>query len=250
MIFYSLASSGLKFLQTRNPEKYNKNAERNRLRAIELERRSIQNQAVRQAQRLAALHDPTGKLFNVEPVLTLEDGTVITEAASRRRAERLLQKESTAQEGPKSSSSVPSSKEDLTQSANHQEPLINADRQAQLVRENPTVFRSKTQEKKLAKFAPRPTPPKPVIPDSVKLFDGEENWLSLWDLTDAELDRRVKRAKKQKAAGRKALRLKQQSGKAERRMARDERRRVYRDLKSEWKELKGETNTPFLIPQF
>ena len=47
------------------------------------------------------------------------------------------------------------------------------------------------------------------------------------------------REKRREAAARKALRVKQQSGKVERRMARDEKRRVYRGLKLEWGAIKG-----------
>ena len=93
--------------------------------------------------------------------------------------------------------------------------------------------------KKLAKFEPRPPPPRPVIPEHISRFEGEEDWLSLWDLEDIDLERRVIREKRRRAAERKALRTKQQSGKVERRMARDEKRKVYRDIKLKWKSIKG-----------
>ena len=73
-----------------------------------------------------------------------------------------------------------------------------------------------------------------MIPKGIKIPEGEEDWLSLWDLPDDELERRVIREKRRKAAERKALRERQKAGKAERRAARDERRRVYRELKLEW----------------
>ena len=97
---------------------------------------------------------------------------------------------------------------------------------------------SKTQQKKLEALKPRPPPPKPVLPEGIFIPEGEENFLELWDLPDTELERRVLREKRRKAAARKALRIKQQSGKAERRMARDEKRRVYRDIKLVWKTIK------------
>src|SRR2546421_10980640 len=75
-------------LQTRNPEKYNKNAARNRLRAIEAERRKIHMNAVFMAQRLAAIYDPSGAKFNVKPVTTLEDGRVVTLESIERKKER------------------------------------------------------------------------------------------------------------------------------------------------------------------
>lgn len=101
---------------------------------------------------------------------------------------------------------------------------------------------SKTQARKLEALKPKPEPPKPVIPEHITLPAEEENFVALWDLSDAELDRRLLRVKKRKAAERKALRVKQQSGKAERRMARDEKRAVYRAIKETWKAIKEETS--------
>lgn len=98
---------------------------------------------------------------------------------------------------------------------------------------------SKKQLKKRVALEPRPPPPKPILPPHVTIPGGEENWLALWDLPDEQLERRITREKKRKAAERKALRVKQKSGKAERRIARDEKRRVYRDIKLEWKAIKG-----------
>ena len=223
------------------------------MRGIELERRHIQTQAIRQAQRLAAIHDPSGVMFNVEPVLTLEDGSVVTEEILRRRQERTLQKAFESRVDATHPLILHDSSDPALDgrqgvgaahpSVNHQESLMNNERHAQIHAETLAPHRSKTQQRKLAKFAPRPTPPKPVIPLHIQPSGGEENWLSLWDLTDMEVERRVKREKKHKAAARKALRLKQQSGKAERRMSRDERRRVYRDLKLEWKQLRGMCST-------
>lgn len=99
---------------------------------------------------------------------------------------------------------------------------------------------SNKQQRRLALYEPRPVPPKPTIPDGILIPEGEENWLSLWDLPEDQVERRVTREKKRKAAERKALRLKQQSGKVERRAARDEKRRVYREIKLEWKAIKGQ----------
>ena len=106
---------------------------------------------------------------------------------------------------------------------------------------NPKPVRglSKSQQKKRGALEIRPPPPKPIIPENIPIPDGEENWLALWDLPDEQLERRVLREKKRKAAERKALRMKQKSGKAERREARDEKRRVYREIKLTWKAIKG-----------
>ncbi|KAI9880675.1 MAG: hypothetical protein M1830_001679 [Pleopsidium flavum] len=239
---------------TRNPDKYNKNAERNRFRDIESERRRIWSEAIKQAQRLAAVHDPSGATFNVVPVTTQEDGTVIALETLRKRQEKAAAKlaehvtvgdgkldkeqetELVRDQAPKSSMS-PGAPVMLPKG-------INPDRLALMDVGKPSQQAkkmSKTQQKKLEALAPRPTPPKPVIPDGVQLLEGEENWLALWDLSDEQLERRVMREKKRKAAERKALRVKQQEGKAERRAARDEKRRVYREIKLTWKAIKGRT---------
>ena len=120
--------------------------------------------------------------------------------------------------------------------------MVNPDRLAQIditQASQATKGMSKTQQKRLAALEPRPPPPKPVIPENISIPDGEEDWLALWDLPDDHLERRVLREKRRRAAERKALRLKQQSGKAERREARDKKRKVYRDIKLSWKAIKG-----------
>lgn len=236
---------------TRNPDKYNKNAERNRFRDIESERRKIWHEAVRQAQRLAAIHDPSGATFNVDPVVLQEDGSVIAQQTLRRRQERALEK--VAAEQAKGDQKFDSSlatlkREEAESSALSREALpgskkgLNPDRLIRteaLETQQPNSRLSKSKKKKRAAFETRPPPPRPIIPESVDVPEGEENWLALWDLSDDQLERRVLREKRRKAAERKALRLKQQSGKAERRAARDERRAVYRDMKLTWKSIKG-----------
>ncbi|KAG7007121.1 hypothetical protein G7Y79_00011g030190 [Physcia stellaris] len=224
---------------TRNPDKYNKNAERNRLRAIQQERQSIWTEAVRQAERLAAEHDPTGATFNVGAVVKQEDGTVISvdtlkrrEEGKARRAAELAAKEEAAANGTelKSENSIPNG--NLQEGVNYVQMELDKTKRPQGM--------SKSQQKKLEALKPRPPPPKPVIPEGYSIPEGEENFLSLWDLSDTKIERRVLREKRRKAATRKALRQKQQSGKAERRMARDEKRRVYRDIKLSWKTIKEE----------
>lgn len=239
---------------TRNPDKYNKNAERNRLRDIEGERRRIWQEAVRQVQRLAAIHDPSGALFNVGPVVKLEDGTVISEETLRRREQRAQEKataerlktENTVNEAPAvhnvgkdidqpSATAIPDSSH-LSTSEVKPDGLTSIDA-ANLPKSGKVM--SKKQQKKRSCLEPRPPPQKPTIPENIQIPDGEENWLALWDLPDDQLERRVLREKKRKATERKALRVKQKSGKAERREARDEKRRVYREIKLTWKAIKG-----------
>lgn len=210
-----------------------------------MERRKIHKEAVSQAERLAAVHDPSGKLFNVGPVVIQEDGKVFSVEFLERRAQAQAERAAKLAKGadvamaqvsvtdnniknqPKGGSQDglnPASR-DLIQYSNSNEPK--------------TKRLSNNQQKKLALLEERPPPPRPVIPSGIELPEGEENWLALWDLSDDELERRVIREKKRKAAERKALREKQKEGKVERRAARDERRRVYREKKLEWKTIKG-----------
>ncbi|KAL8717022.1 MAG: hypothetical protein Q9225_005700 [Loekoesia sp. 1 TL-2023] len=211
---------------TRNPDKYNKNAERNRLRDIQLERRKIQDAAVKQAQRLAAIHDLSGAIFNVDPVIRQENGSVLSAESIRRRQEREAAKAA--------ANSVPVEQTDTKHS-------VDAGGVAQIEDhhslQKPKKL-SKAQQRKQAALQPRPPPPKPKIPEGISIPDGEEDWLTLWDLPDDQIERRILRAKRRKAAERKALRVKQQSGKADRREARDEKRKVYRDIKLIWKSIK------------
>lgn len=198
------------------------------------------------------MHDPSGATFNVGAVTALEDGTVISLEALRRRKERAAAKlaEISSEVDRKTGDSMhPEPSRDLPDvDPAPGAPLvlengINPERWARMgMSDNslPAKKISKTQQRKLEALAPRPPPPKPMIPAGISLPDGEEDWLALWDLSDEQLERRVLKAKKRKAAERKALRHKQQQGKAERRAARDEKRKVYREIKLTWKAIKGE----------
>jgi hypothetical protein len=232
---------------TRNPTKYTKNAGRNRLRAIELERRKIQTSAIQMAQRLAAVYDPSGAMFNVRPVVTLEDGRVVAVEAVERRKEK--EAEQARQQKMKDAGIDPATQPPpKKQEEPETPPGMNVDRLKLLTEQkfkattrewNGVV--SKTQQRKAAQFEAKPPPPKPVIPEGIDPpSDEEENWLELWDLGDDEIERRVLRGKKRAAKARKDLRIKQKSGKAERRAARDEKRRVYREIKQSWKVVREE----------
>ena len=236
--------------QTRNPDKYTKNADRNRLRAIEKERRAIHGEAIKQAQRLAAVHDPSGVGFNIGPVVILEDGRVISVESLRRREERKALAEFQMSGGDADSAKIPSNARGealgppLTQHNSKQVPSNVSEDRLPLIEQGTSHQRlSKSQQKKMAALQPRPPPPKPTLPGDVSIPIGEEDWLALWDLDDEELERRVLRAKRRKATERKALRRRQQSGKVERRAARDEKRKVYRDLKLTWKLIRGRAPT-------
>lgn len=225
-------------VQTKNPDKYNKNIDRNRRREVEQERRRIYKEATSQAERLAAIHDPSGKRFNVGPVVTQEDGKVITVEALQRRTQSQLERAAKLAAEAAGGSGTPA---DIIEIKPAVVNGVNPARQQQIQMsgEAPVKQMSKNQQKKLALFEERPPPPKPIIPEGIEIPEGEENWLALWDISDDELERRVIREKKRKAADRKALREKQKEGKAERRAARDERRKVYREKKLEWKAIKG-----------
>ena len=187
------------------------------------------------------------------PVITQEDGTVISLETIRRRQERAAA-EQARKEGTIPSAGgiekvqdefqVPEGGDNMKDDRITDISLdgINPARLSQIEIIKPRAApkgMSKTQQKKLALLEPRPSPPKPIIPNGIPLPEGEEDWVALWDLSDEDLERRVIRGKRRKAAERKLLRTKQQSGKVERRAARDEKRKVYRELKMTWKTIKG-----------
>ena len=183
----------------------------------------------------------------MDPVVKQDDGSVISLEVLRKKQERaaLAQVKNEGPEGqsvietvqPGGQISYVEYQSSLTTAPNG----INADRFAQMDIGKPESAKSisKTQLKKRSELAPRPPPKKPVIPAGISIPEGEENWLALWDLPDDQLERRVMRERKRKAAERKALRTKQQTGKVERRVARDEKRRIYREVKLTWKAIKG-----------
>ena len=211
-------------------------------------------EAVKQAERLAAIYDPSGANFNVSPVVKQEDGTVISVDTLRKREEREASRHVNMFEGQDivdRTNRVDTSKIGLA-TQNHSfsvstHGIVNPDRLAQMdITRVSQVSKgmSKTQQKRLVALETQPPPPKPIIPENVSIPDGEEDWLALWDLSDDQLERRILREKRCKAAERKTLRHKQQSGKAERREARDEKRKTYRDIKSIWKAIKGTWTIP------
>src|ERR1039458_6280740 len=57
-----------------------------------LERHKIYMEAVKQAERLAAIHDPSGKMFNVGEVLVMPDGQVKSKETLRRTEEAKAKK--------------------------------------------------------------------------------------------------------------------------------------------------------------
>ena len=207
------------------------------MRAIMLERRHIWDQAVRQAERLAAVHDPSGKMFNVRAVTTLEDGKVTTLENLARRQERQREKEAKAVQQAMQENGEDTAMDDAG-ATDASKPQPKQETPADVIARTSGV--SKTQQRKLAKFEPRPPPPQPILPEGISVPDGEENFIELWDLPDGEVERRINREKRRKANTRKDLRKRQQAGKAERRLARDAKRKTYRDIKLVWKMINEE----------
>jgi hypothetical protein len=209
------------------------------------------------AQRLAAVHDPTGTKFNVKPVTTLEDGRVVTLESIERKKEREALKiaEHEAADSATAAYAIAIDPQEAADQATALASIgssfadrLNPERMAMLIESRMPQKRppglSKTQQKKMEQYAPRPPPPKPTIPEGIQIPEDEpENWIELWDLPDEELERRIGRAKKRAARERKELRIKQKSGKAERRAARDEKRRVYREIKQSWKVVREQERT-------
>jgi hypothetical protein len=73
--------------------------------------------------------------------------------------------------------------------------------------QQPKVSRlSKKQQRRIEMLKPKPVPPKPVIPEGISLPEGEEDLLALWDITDEEIQRRLKVKKKEKIQAGKNLR--------------------------------------------
>ncbi|APA13948.1 hypothetical protein sscle_12g087180 [Sclerotinia sclerotiorum 1980 UF-70] len=190
---------------TRNPEKYNKNKERNRLHAIDVERYKIRLNAVNQAQRLAAVHDPSGVSFNVGEVVTLEDGTVKSKKSLERKQELVAGKKPIENED----AAVPEG--------------VNPERLKLLEGEKKSHI-SKTALKKKKMYEPKPVPPKPIIPEGISLPDGEENWLALWDISDGQIEQRLAIAKRDAGNAKRDLRRQQREEARFRRMMKAKRR--------------------------
>lgn len=203
---------------------------------------------MKQAQRLAMIYDPSGAMFNVGPVTKLENGIVVSVEALRKRQE-MGGCEKPKQNGAETQTAALDKNLDCRRTGTENPVIsfisqdhVHSDRMINIrtggARTGPKGM-SKTQEKKQAARETRPPPPKPMIPEHIPIPVGEDNWLALWDLSNDQMERRLKQEKKRKVSARKALRLKQKSGKLERRLARDEKRAIYRDIKSTWRIIKG-----------
>ncbi|KAG4428884.1 hypothetical protein IFR05_015633 [Cadophora sp. M221] len=197
----------------RNTEKYNKNKDRNKQRAIDLERQSIWADAVKQAERLAAIHDPSGKMFNVGEIIILPGGIVKSKEGMRRAAEAKEQKEREDEQRKaienryKDAERAAKLKAEEAQRAVDQgmpAPIEFPAKEALKRMKRPTRI-SKKQLQRQEQLKPQPVPPRPVIPKGISLPEGEEDLLALWDITDAQITKRLADKKKEKARSRKQL---------------------------------------------
>jgi hypothetical protein len=203
-----------------------------------LERQKIRFEAVRQAERLAAIHDPTGKMFNVGEVIVMPDGQVKSKEAIERAAEAKKQKEMDALAEKAENIRIAEEKanykkEKLAAKREGREPPPRPDYAPKLalqsaasvygnggqpayggqqMRSNQQTGTqakrkiSKKQQQRLEMLKPKPVPPKPVIPEGITLPEGEENLLELWDITDEEIAKRLRSKKKEKIIAGKTLR--------------------------------------------
>lgn len=221
-------------MQTQSPDKCNKNIERNRRSVVELERCNIYREAVAHAARLPPAHDPNGKMFNVGPVVVLDNKKVDSVDALGRRATLQTERAASPSNGKTSSTPNHTSMADSMDGIHPERRKLICDslgpRAKHLIR---------GPQKKPPSLEKRPPPPKPVIPEGIEIPAGEKNWPLLWDLSGGEIEHRVVREKSRKTAERKALRQKEKAGKAERKAVRNERRKVYREKRPEWQAIKG-----------
>lgn len=212
---------------TRNNEKYSKNKERNKERAIYLERWAIWNGAIHQAERLAAKYDPSGKMFNVGEVVVMPDGQVKSKESLRRSAELKAQREKEKKELEAAKAAAAEAKKAIKEGKlppQHNDATVegvNPERQAFIhnlqgaagvAPKAPSKISNK-QKKRQELFAPRPVPPKPVIPEGYSIPEGEEDFLALWDISDEGIKQRMIKQKQKKGLERKHLRRQQKEQK-------------------------------------
>lgn len=214
--------------QTRNNVKYSKNKDRNRQRAMDLERQKIRYDAVRQAERLAGKYDPSGKMFNVGEVVIMADGQVKSKEGLRRAAEAKAQKEAEAAAKAKVETIFNGGEGGLVVEGVDPERAV-------LIQQSPGTTKakakrpqkiSKKQQKRQAMLAAKPVPPKPVIPDVISIPEGEENLVALWDITDEQILARLAEQKRKKTQAAKALRRAQKEQK--------KLNKAMKALKKEW----------------
>ncbi|KAH7409060.1 small acidic protein family-domain-containing protein [Cadophora sp. MPI-SDFR-AT-0126] len=197
----------------RNTEKYSKNKDRNKQRAIDLERQRIRADAVKQAEHLAAIHDPSGKMFNVGEIIILPGGIVKSKEGMRKAAEAKEQKD--REEGERNAIEKRCKDAEMAAKLEAEEAQRAVDHGLPAPTHFPAkeALKSMQRPKKISKkqlhrqeqLKPQPIPPKPVIPEGISLPEGEEDLLALWDITDEQILKRLADRKREKAKSRKQL---------------------------------------------
>ncbi|EPQ62850.1 Bgt-4274 [Blumeria graminis f. sp. tritici] len=200
-----------------NTQKPVNHKERNRRRLIEVERQKIRQKAVQQAERLAAIHDPTGKLFNVGEVVTMADGSIKSkESLIRAEKERktrhfaMIEREIEKEENEKIKQAKKEVSEIIKKGGIPSKSLVSiAEKKIESIQ---TL--SKKQQRRQEMSNSRAPLRKPVIPKQFELPEGEENLVDLWDISDSEIMARLAQAKKnRKNTARKQRRLQSEAKK-------------------------------------
>ena len=205
--------------QTRNNEKYSKNKDRNKQRAVDIERNKIRHAAVRQAEILAGQHDLSGKLFNVGEVIIMPDGQAKSVESLRRTAEVKAKRKDEREEQEKSKLDTEEMKKASIPQPNQAESLrpgldgVNPQRIGLIHTNEDSPRISNKQRKAQETLNPRHVPLKPVIPEGYEVPINEENFIAMWDLTNDEIMKRIDMAKKKAGNARKALRREQKEEK-------------------------------------
>jgi hypothetical protein len=180
-----------------------------------MERNKIHLEAVKQAERLAAIHDKSGKLFNVGEVVVMEDGQVKNVERLKRQAEVKAWKdaERAAREAHKKAQDAFKTGYDVTG------PIIdgvNPARQSfiqNLAKPEVPGRISNKQKKSQELHQPKYVPSKPVIPEGYSVPTGEVDYIALWDITDEDIMKRLNEAKFSKKREAKKLRKMQREQK-------------------------------------
>jgi hypothetical protein len=189
-------------------------------------------EAVKQAERLAAKYDPSGKMFNVGEVVVLADGSVKSKERLRKIEELKIQRErdrKAAEEAKQVTQAIKqATKEARRRGADPPTTIegINPERLAQ-IQSAPAHHISNTQKKKKDLYAPKPVTPKPVIPEGIAIPEGEENMIALWDITDEDIQKRLNEVKRKKGQERAAFKKQQKKEKIFRRAMKAKKKQAH-----------------------
>lgn len=176
---------------------------------------------MQQAERLAAVHDPSGKMFNVGEIIILPGAIIKSKAGMRAAAEAKERREREEAERIAAELAYKNAQEAAKLEAEVARKAAEEGRQVPVRMPARIALKDMPKPRKISKkqlqrqelLKPKPVPPKPIIPAGITLPAGEENLLALWDLTDQEIQARLTDQKKQKVNSGKELRLVQQENK-------------------------------------